>query len=113
MRTTHHHGGRGDRVLSSVPPSPPWWRASWTIICLMLSVAAVTAQQAPTSKSDPRIGLKPGLHDAGEAAFNMERMSSLPKPDGFFDPKAPAGNPAPPERDPNAPRDPNRPAPDP
>ena len=56
------------------------------------------AQQAPASKSDPRIGLKAGLHDAGEAAFNMERIAGLPKPDGFFDPKAPAGNPAPPER---------------
>jgi len=65
------------------------------------------AQQAPASKSDPRIGLKPGLHDAGEAAFNMERIAGLSKPEGFFDPKAPGGNPSPPERAPNAPPDPN------
>ena len=32
---------------------------------------------------DPRMGLKPGLYDAGEAAFGLERLTSLPKPDGF------------------------------
>jgi hypothetical protein len=74
-----------------------------------LALATVSAQQKP----DPRVGLKPGLHDAGEAAWNLERVVNLPKPEGFFDPKAPAGNPAPPERDPNAPPDPNRPPRDP
>jgi hypothetical protein len=53
--------------------------------------------------TDPRVGLKGGLRDAGEAARNMERIASLPKPEGFFDPKAPAGNPTPAERSPNAP----------
>ena len=33
----------------------------------------------------------------------MERIARLPKPEGFFDPKAPAGTPTPPERDPDAP----------
>ncbi|SPF41923.1 putative secreted protein [Candidatus Sulfopaludibacter sp. SbA4] len=33
--------------------------------------------------TDPRVGLKPGLYDAGEAAFGMERLGSLPKPPGF------------------------------
>jgi len=74
-----------------------------------LALANVSAQQKP----DPRVGLKPGLHDAGEAAWNLERIVNLPKPEGFFDPKAPAGNPAPPERDPNAPPDPNNPPRDP
>jgi hypothetical protein len=32
---------------------------------------------------DPRIGLKGGLYDAGEAAFGLERIASLPKPPGF------------------------------
>ena len=32
---------------------------------------------------DPRIGLKGGLYDAGEAAFGLERLVSLPKPPGF------------------------------
>src|SRR5712691_4127958 len=75
-----------------------------------LSVAALAAQQAPASKTDPRIGLKPGLRDAGEAAKNLERIASLSKPDGFFDPKAPGGTVTPPERDPNEPPpDPNAP----
>jgi hypothetical protein len=76
-------------------------------------VAAAVAIAAAQSKTDPRVGLKPGLYDAGEAAWNMERISGLAKPAGFFDPKAPAGNPSPPERDPNAPPDPNRPRRDP
>jgi hypothetical protein len=75
----------------------------------VLALVTVGAQQKP----DPRVGLKPGLHDAGEAAWNLERIVNLPKPDGFFDPKAPAGNPAPPEPDPKAPPDPNKPKVDP
>jgi hypothetical protein len=47
--------------------------------------------------SDPRIGLKPGLRNAGHAARNMELVASLPKPAGFFDPAAPAGEPTGPE----------------
>ncbi len=33
----------------------------------------------------------------------MKKISSLPKPDGFFDPTNPGGTPIPPERDPNLP----------
>jgi hypothetical protein len=57
------------------------------------------AEQRP----DPRTGLKAGFRDPGEVARNMELVATLPKPEGFFDPKAPAGTPTPPERDPNAP----------
>jgi hypothetical protein len=32
---------------------------------------------------DPRVGLKGGLYDAGEAAFGMQRIATLPKPTGF------------------------------
>lgn len=32
---------------------------------------------------DPRIGLKPGFHDAGEAISGLEKVGSLPKPPGF------------------------------
>ena len=68
----------------------------------------------PTSSNDPRVGLKAGFRDAGEAAKNLERIASLPKPEGFFDPKVPAGNPVPPERQSNArPADPNAPPADP
>ena len=56
---------------------------------------AATAPAA--SATDPRVGLKPGLKDAGQAARNLELVSSLPKPAGFFDPKQPAGEPTGPE----------------
>ena len=54
------------------------------------------ARPNPAS-GDPRIGLKPGFRDAGEAARHLERIASLAKPDGFFDPKEPSGGPLPPE----------------
>ena len=70
------------------------------VIAVLLAVTAVTidgdAQQRPAT--DPRVGLKGGLRDAGQAARNMELVASLPKPEGFFNPKAPAGLPTPPER---------------
>jgi len=73
----------------------------------MLSVVLVSAQ---SSTNDPRVGLKAGLRDAGEAAKNLEKISSMPNPAGFFDPKAPGGTPTPPERDPKLPPpDPNEP----
>ena len=44
---------------------------------------------------DPRVGLKGGLYDAGEAAFGLQRIASLPKPSGFA-PGDMVGAPAPP-----------------
>jgi len=35
------------------------------------------------SSKDPRVGLKPGLFDAGEAIFGMVKVASIPKPPGF------------------------------
>jgi hypothetical protein len=42
---------------------------------------------------DPRVNLKPGYDDAGQAALNMRLLAALPKPDGFFDPDNPQGLP--------------------
>ena len=39
---------------------------------------------------DPRAGLAPGLFTADEAILNMELITSLRKPTGFFDPSNPA-----------------------
>src|SRR5438874_11748445 len=64
---------------------------SYFTAILALFVAALMAQ-------DLRVGLKPGFRDAGTAAFNLELILSLPKADGFFDLKPPAGTPFPPER---------------
>jgi hypothetical protein len=66
------------------------------------SWTSLQAQERPTSPAartadDPRVGLKAGLHDAGEAAWHMELVARLPRPEGFFDPAAPAGVPPPPE----------------
>jgi hypothetical protein len=58
---------------------------------LALSFAALCAGQGNPAVStnprsgpdDPRVGLKAGLADAGEAAFGLQRVASLPKPPGF------------------------------
>ena len=76
------------------------WRA--TAVAVALAAAGVLAQE-PAAPADPRVGLKPGLGDAGVAARHLELVASVPKPDGFFDPAAPAGSPTPPERSPTAP----------
>ena len=79
------------------------------VLCIVAALLSGVAQgdaqerQPAAGSTDPRVGLKAGLHDAGEAARNMKRISSLPKPAGFFDPKAPAGEPTPPEPAPPAP----------
>src|ERR1043165_2681290 len=69
--------------------------------CAAAVVAA--AMGVAAQAKDPRVGLKAGLRDAGEAARGMEKIASLFKPEGFFDPKVPAGTATPPERDPNLP----------
>jgi hypothetical protein len=81
-----------------------------TVFAIGISVASLVAvagaQQAPPNPKDPRIGLKAGLRDAGTAALNMELLANMPKPEGFFDPAAPAGSPTAPERAPGAPPEP-------
>jgi len=82
---------------------------SLLLVCVGVTGGA-QERRGSTPAADPRVGLKAGLRDAGEAAKNMERIATLPKPEGFFDPKAPGGTPTPPERDPNLPPpDPNEP----
>ncbi|MGH9348868.1 MAG: LVIVD repeat-containing protein, partial [Vicinamibacterales bacterium] len=76
---------------------------SAVLIVVALEGGAQERAAGAAASTDPRVGLKAGLRDAGEAAHNMERLATLPKPDGFFDPKAPAGDPTPPERDRSAP----------
>ena len=65
----------------------------------VLLAAALAAQPPASHASDPRVGLKAGLRNAGVAARNLELVASLPKPAGFFDPAAPAGFPTPPSVD--------------
>jgi hypothetical protein len=84
--------------------------AAWALAALAVvgTGAVVTrAQQQGSgpmpSTTDPRVGLKPGVKDAGTAAKHMTLVSSLSKPAGFFDPKNPAGEASPPERPAGAP----------
>jgi hypothetical protein len=45
------------------------------------NAAVPTNPRAPSD--DPRVGLKGGLYDAGEAAFGLQLLATLPKPPGF------------------------------
>jgi hypothetical protein len=79
------------------------------VLCFTAALLSVLTQgpaqerASAAAGADPRVGLKAGLRDAGEAASNMKRIATLPKPEGFFDPAAPGGAPVPPERDPSLP----------
>src|SRR5690349_141434 len=76
------------------------------ILCAGLASHATAQTGTPASRTrsvasnprsgpdDPRIGLKGGLYDAGEAAFGLQRIASLPKPPGFA-PGDTAGPPVP------------------
>ena len=73
-------------------------RKLFSVLAIAITaVLAVSAQQPAPNPKDPRIGLKPGFRDGGQAAWNMELVANLPKPEGFFDPKMPAGSITPPE----------------
>jgi hypothetical protein len=63
------------------------------VAAIALAGAIGAAQENRPAAKDPRVGLKPGLKNAGEAMLNLEHVASLAKPEGFFDPKHPAGEP--------------------
>jgi hypothetical protein len=71
------------------------------VVCVAVAAGAVVVAQS--GQTDPRVALKPGLRNAGVAARNMELLANLPKPEGFFDPAAPAGAPIAPEPPPGTP----------
>ena len=58
-----------------------------------LGVGLAAAQTAPSvyvnpraGADDPRIGLKAGMYDAGETAWGLQRLASIPKPAAFVPP---------------------------
>ncbi|NKB89819.1 MAG: hypothetical protein GKS06_16525 [Acidobacteria bacterium] len=72
------------------------------LLCASL-LGGVSVSSAQSQQSDDRVGLAAGFRDAGVAARNIELVRTLAKPDGFFDPEAPAGRPRrPPVPDPPA-----------
>ena len=76
-------------------PAPFLRWAAVLLVGLGLPVGAVQAQMqsgAPGmtwDPNDPRIGLRAGWHDAGEASWNLNLISSLQRPEGFRNPETP------------------------
>ncbi|HET9370915.1 MAG TPA: hypothetical protein VFO19_11730 [Vicinamibacterales bacterium] len=62
-------GGRGGRGTPPPPPEPP-------PAVMPPSVAPIVSGAAPSP--DPRVGLKAGAWDAGQAAWNMKLISTTP-----------------------------------
>jgi hypothetical protein len=76
-------------------------RLVWVAV-VIASVVLVGRAQDRKAATDPRVGLKAGLKDAGQVARNIELVTTLPKPAGFFDPGSPMGGATAPERPDNA-----------
>ena len=83
------------REASNYATSSDWIRCTAAALSAVDSALAVghAGRRAGDvgDQTDPRVGLKAGFRDAGVAARNMELLANLPKPEGFFDPEAPAG----------------------
>ena len=59
------------------------------LLALVASAAFLTAGAAAEVAPDPRVGLSPGLNDAGVATSGLSLLANAPKPAGFFDPANP------------------------
>ena len=64
-------GGSSKTSSTAAAPAP-------TGGAMMMRNAAITAPSP-----DPRVGLKPGLQDAGEAIWNLKKVGHAPSPTGF------------------------------
>jgi hypothetical protein len=83
------------------------WASSLVVsISFAMLCAGQASAPAPgnprSGADDPRIGLQAGYYDAGEAAFGLERLASLPKPPGFAPEKPDPNAPVPKEGSPEA-----------
>jgi hypothetical protein len=59
------------------------------VTIVLAGVLATTAATQQPSTTDPRVGLSPGLDNAGVAATGLELLAHRNKPAGFFDPNNP------------------------
>jgi hypothetical protein len=68
-------------------PSPSLGRFARAAALLLVTAAcsrtATTVPVPATPQQDRRVGLKAGLHDAGEAIWNLGKLSTTPAPEGF------------------------------
>jgi hypothetical protein len=53
---------------------------------LLVGFATVMPSEVSAQAQDPRIGLRAGVHDAGEAAWNLNLLVNIPRPAAFIDP---------------------------
>ena len=74
------------------------WNYALILAGLLSGGMAVIAAQGAAGKADPRVGLKAGIRDAGQAIRNMELVATIGKPAGFFNPETPLGDPIPAEK---------------
>jgi hypothetical protein len=61
----------------------------FALLGALLSAVLLTSVAAAEVAQDPRIGLSPGLDNAGVAANGLELLTHQNKPAGFFDPNNP------------------------
>jgi hypothetical protein len=76
------------RLQAQTPPAPPAPAAKAPAAEEEDSFAAQPATPLPpgmtgSTTNDPRVGLKPGLNDAGEAAMGLKHIAFLKKPSAF------------------------------
>jgi hypothetical protein len=62
-------------------------RRSGLLASTLLAFTAAVASPSIVAAQDPRIGLKTGFQDAGEAIKNLELVSHTPKQSGWFNPQ--------------------------
>ena len=79
-------------MLHRSAPSKIALQMFWSILAaasLLPGTASAQGDSAITS-NDPRIGLRPGLNNAGEAARNLELIGHADRPQNFGNPQNPA-----------------------
>jgi hypothetical protein len=59
------------------------------LLPMLLAAASTAAAQGTRSATDPRVGLKAGWMDAGEAAWNLRVVSRTPPSAAFYNPSTP------------------------
>ncbi|HEY3133889.1 MAG TPA: hypothetical protein VGJ47_04600 [Gemmatimonadaceae bacterium] len=61
-----------------------------TLASLVLAIPVFGQGDSAITSNDPRIGLRPGLSNAGEAARNLELVGHVDRPQNFGNPQNPA-----------------------
>jgi hypothetical protein len=81
------HPPRTSAHRTSVPPRV--FRGAAVALALAVLPQLAAAQAQDDRANDPRVGLAPGLTDAGSAILNMELLAHRTRPEGFFNPESP------------------------